>query len=79
MDMSPKGTVLANTVAKNKSKYINRDYSRAVLACKIIRIIGHPIKRKFRKIIANKQIKTVQSRQKILVQHEISLDPILGP
>ena len=57
MDMLPKGTVLVNTVAKNKSKYINRDYSRADLACKILRIIGQPIKRKFRKIIANKQLK----------------------
>ena len=54
IDMSPEGTVLVNIVATNKSKYTNRDYSRAVLARKILRVIGRSSERKLRKIIANK-------------------------
>ena len=55
--MSPEETVLVNTVANNKAKYTNRDYSRAVLARRILRIIGRPSERKFRNIIANEQLK----------------------
>ena len=56
-NMSPKGTVLGNTVATSKSKYTNHDYSRVVLARKILRIIGCLSEREFRKIIANEQLK----------------------
>jgi hypothetical protein len=35
-------TVLVNTVAATKSRYTNRDYSRAALARKMQNIIGYP-------------------------------------
>jgi hypothetical protein len=46
-------TVLINTVADNQYKYSNRDYSRALLARKIQRIVGRPSTRQFLNILNN--------------------------
>lgn len=45
------GTVLVETVAANKSKYTQRDYSHAVLARKLQAIIGRPSLKQFKKIL----------------------------
>ena len=54
MDAATTGTLLVNTVAENKSKYSNRDYSQAVLARKIQQTIGRPGTKAFMKIVSNK-------------------------
>jgi K+-sensing histidine kinase KdpD len=40
MDTAMTGTVLINTVADNKARYTNREYSRAVLARELQQNIG---------------------------------------
>jgi hypothetical protein len=45
------GGTLVNTVADNCSSYTNRDYSRAVLARKLQKIIGQPSTRTFLTIV----------------------------
>jgi hypothetical protein len=53
METKLTGTLLVHTVADNKSKYTNRDYSRAVLARQIQKNIGQPSTRAFIKIVQN--------------------------
>jgi hypothetical protein len=51
------GTALAiNTVDENKSRYSNRDYSRAVLARKLHQILGRPSTRDYIRIVETKQL-----------------------
>ena len=57
MDLSPESALLVNTVADNKYKFTNRDYSRAILARSILRIIGRPSEQKYLKIVNNEQIR----------------------
>ena len=45
------GTSMVNTVADNRSKYTNRDYSRALFARKLQGIIGRPSDRRFKDIM----------------------------
>ncbi len=47
------GVTLINTVADNRSNYTNRDYSRAVLARQIQKMIGRPSTRTFISIVEN--------------------------
>jgi reverse gyrase len=54
MDTAQTGELLINTVAENKSKYTNRDYSMAELARQIQKRIGRPSTQAFLKIIENK-------------------------
>ena len=54
MDSAETGTLLVSTVAENKSKYTNRDYSRAVLAREIQKRIGRPSTKAFIKIVDNR-------------------------
>ena len=44
---------LVNTVDDNRSNYTNRDYSCAVLACQLQKIIGRPSTCTFTKIVEN--------------------------
>ena len=44
------GTALVNTVEHNRSKYTNRDYSRALYSRKLQSIIGRPSDRQFKDI-----------------------------
>jgi anti-sigma factor ChrR (cupin superfamily) len=45
-DMAPaaddSGMALVNTVESNKSRYTERAYSQATLACKLQKMIGYP-------------------------------------
>ena len=45
------GTSMVNTVADNRSRYTNRDYSRALFARKLQGIIGRPSDRTFKDIV----------------------------
>ena len=56
MELSPESTVLVNTIADNKSKFTNRDYSRAFLALRILRTIGRPSEQKYLNIVNNEEI-----------------------
>ena len=47
------GITLVSTVADNRSSYTNRDYSRAVLARTLQKIIGRPSTRTFMAIVEN--------------------------
>ena len=51
-DTTPEGTILVNTVADNRSKYNNRDYSGAAVARQLQQIIGRPSTRTYLYIIA---------------------------
>jgi hypothetical protein len=53
MDTTNTGTLLVNTVQHNESNYTNRDYSCAVLARKIQKIIGRPSTCSYIKIVDN--------------------------
>ena len=55
-EKSEQATTLVNTVANNKSKYSQRDYSRAVLARRIQKIIGRPGTRKFIEIVKSREL-----------------------
>lgn len=46
-----KGTVLVMTVEDKKNSYTDRDYSRAVLACKLHNIIGRPSLRDYLQLV----------------------------
>jgi hypothetical protein len=50
------GTTLVNTVAENKSRYTNRDYSRAELARRLQRVIGRPSTRDYLQIFETNQL-----------------------
>ena len=54
MDTATTGITLVNTVEDNKSNFSNIDYSRALLARKVQKMIGRPSNRTFLKIIDNK-------------------------
>jgi transposase InsO family protein len=47
------GELLVTTVADKNSKYTNREYSQAVLARKLQRMIGRPGTQQFLQIIEN--------------------------
>jgi Zinc knuckle len=51
--LEPHHAVLINTVKDNQYKYSNKDYSQAVLARKIQRIIGRPSTRQYLSILNN--------------------------
>ena len=53
MQSKPYDAVLINTVTDNQYKYSNKDYSQALLARKIQRIIGRPSTRQFVSILNN--------------------------
>ena len=50
---SAQAIALINTVGENRSSYTNHEYSRAILARKIQRMIGRPRTRIFMKIVDN--------------------------
>jgi hypothetical protein len=54
MDTAQTGTLLVNTVAENKNKYTNCNYSKAVLARNIQKRIGRPSTNTFLRIVDNK-------------------------
>ena len=66
---------LINTVADNKSRYTNRDYSRAVLARKLQKTIGRPTTKTLIRIIKNKEIPNCP----VTVEDIIAAEDIFGP
>jgi len=54
---SATSTMLVNTVAKNKAKYTNHDYLRALLARRIQKIIGRPSLKTYVRIVEQKRLK----------------------
>jgi hypothetical protein len=57
MDTETTGIALVNTVEGNKSNFSNCDYSRAILARTIQRMIGRPTTRTYLRIIDNKELR----------------------
>jgi hypothetical protein len=70
--------VLVNTVADNKSKYTNRDYSRATLARKIQNIIGRPSIRTFLQIVDNNLMPNCPITRADIMAAEDIFGPNLG-
>jgi hypothetical protein len=78
MDASASSVALINTVADNKSSYTNRDYSRAVLARRIQKMIGRPSVRTFMKIIENNLLPNCPITPKDIVAAERIFGPDVG-
>ena len=78
MDTSLTGTLLVNTVAKNKSKYTNADYSCACLARKIQKMIGRPSTRTFIKVVENNLLPNCPITQKDIAAAEDIFGPDVG-
>jgi hypothetical protein len=82
MDMnnrdSEKGVTLVNTVAANKSKYTNRDYSRAVLARHLQKVIGRPSTRTFLKIIDSNLLPNCPVTRRDVIAAENIFGPDVG-
>jgi hypothetical protein len=64
-----------STVADKKSKYSNRDYSRAVLARKLQNIIGRPSTRTYSRIVQEQQLRNCPVTNEDIVAAE----DIFGP
>ena len=77
-DTAGSGTVLVNTVANNKTRYTERDYSRAVLARQIQKIIGRPSTRAFIKIVDNKLLPNCPITRDDIIAAEDIFGPDLG-
>ena len=75
---SSAAVTLIETVANNRSSYTNRDYSRAVLARQIQKIIGRPSTRTFLKIIENNLLPNCPVTRKDVVAAENIFGPDLG-
>ena len=78
MDTKNKSAVLVSTVAENKSKYSNADYSRAVVARKLIKIIGRPSIRSYLDIVDKKRLKNNPVTRKDVVRAERIWGPDVG-
>jgi hypothetical protein len=75
MDTHATGITLVNMVEGNKSNFTNCNYSRAVLARSIQKMIGHPSNRTFLKIVEDKLLQNCP-----ITCHDISIvDAIFGP
>jgi Reverse transcriptase (RNA-dependent DNA polymerase)/Zinc knuckle len=72
------GVALVNTVAENRLNYTNRDYSRAVLARNIQKIIGRPSTRAFLKIIEKNLLPNCPITQKDIIAAEKIFGPDVG-
>jgi hypothetical protein len=68
-------TVLVNTIAENKAKYTQCNYSQAVLACKPQKIIGRPSLRDYVHMVKNRLIPNCP----ITVQDIMAAEHIFGP
>jgi hypothetical protein len=72
------GVTLINTVAANKSSYTNRDYSRAVLARRIQKVIGRPSTRTFLKIVDNNLLPNCPVSRRDIMAAEKIFGPDVG-
>ena len=71
-------TVVVNTVADNKTRYTNRDYSRAILARKLQNIIGRPSTRRYLAIIDKNELPNCPVTRNDIVAAEDIFGPNLG-
>lgn len=72
------GTVLINTIANNKSNSTTRDYSRAIRAHRLQRIIACPITCTLLKSIDNNKIKDCPITRKDVIIAKIIFGPDVG-
>jgi hypothetical protein len=72
------GITLVNTVEKNKSKYMNRDYSRAVLARKLQKVLGRPSTRDYLRIVETNQLPNYPIERDDILAAEDIFGPDLG-
>jgi hypothetical protein len=74
-DTAQVGIALVNTVEDNKSKFTNRDYSRAVIARKTQKMIGRPRNHTYINIVQNNLLKKCP-----VTRRDIAIaDAIFGP
>ena len=79
MDTSTKQEVtLVNTVADNKAKYTSRDYSCALMARNIQKIIGRPSTQAFIKIVNNNQLPNCPITSRNIMVTEKIFGPDVG-
>ena len=69
---------LVNTVADNRIRYSERDYSRAVLARKVQKIIGRPSTKTFMSIVDNNQFQNCPVKREDIVAAERIFGPEVG-
>jgi hypothetical protein len=72
------GITLVNTVEKNKSKYTNCDYSRAVLARKLQKVLGRPSTRDYLRIVETNQLPNCPVERDDILAAEDIFGPDLG-
>jgi hypothetical protein len=73
-----KAVTLVNTVASNKTKYTKCAYSRAVLACRLQWIIGHPSTRTFLRIVDDNLLPNCPITRKDILAAEHIFGPDVG-
>ncbi len=78
MNTATTSTTLVNTVDNNKTRYMNRDYSRALLACKLKNIIGRPSTRSYLNIVANNLLPNCPVTRGDILAAEDIFGPNLG-
>ena len=74
----PRGTVLVTTVADNANNFSNADYSQAVLARKIQKIIGRPTTRAFIYFIENNLLPNCPVTRRDVLRAEQIFGPDIG-
>ena len=75
---STKGTVLVTTVADNANSFSNADYTQAVLACKIQKIIGRPTTCSFIHFLDNNLLPNCPVNRKDVLRVEQIFGPDVG-
>ena len=73
-----RGTVLVTTVADNSNNFSNADYSQAVLARKIQKIIGRPTTRAFINFIKNNLLPNCPVNRRDVLRAEQIFGPDIG-
>ena len=77
-DANAEGTLLVNTVADNRSKYNNRNYSQAVLARQLQELFGRPSTQTCLRTIANNLIPNCPVTRKDVLAAEDIFGPDVG-
>jgi Reverse transcriptase (RNA-dependent DNA polymerase) len=77
-DTAETSTVLINTVDDNKSKFTNRDYSRAVLARTIQKTIGRPSTATFITIVEGNHLPNCPINRQDILNAEMIFGPDVG-
>jgi hypothetical protein len=78
MNTATTSSTLVNTVDSNKTRYTNRDYSRALLATKLQNIIGRPSTRSYLHILENNLLPNCPVTRDDILAAEDTFGPNLG-